>query len=397
MTPARRNLAFLLVVLASLVGFAGTDLVLPAIPTLATALGATAAQGQHVLASFTLGFAAGLLLFGELGARFSQRALLAGSLVLFSLASFAAGAAESIGALIALRLVQGLTAAAGAAFAPGIIRTVFRPDRALRAIGLQGSIESLVPALAPMVGAWILSLSSWRGSFVVLGVLALAVGVAMLALPRDAFPPPGSAAGGSYLRLLANREVQRHGWGQALSLGGLLVFVFGAPAVLVGVWGGTLADFIRMQVLGVACFIAAVQFSGPACRRYGEETVVRAGSALSAAGCVGLLLYALMDGRSPLVVALWSVPINLGFGLRGPPGFLRAIVGAGGDDSRAAALVVLAILLTAAGGTLLVAPWIHLGLVPLALVAALLSCGSLAVLLVRRHGDCRAGAWQAPP
>jgi MFS transporter, DHA1 family, multidrug resistance protein len=381
MTPARRTLAFLQIVLATVIGFAATDLVLPAIPTLPAALGATVAQGQHVLAAFTFGFAGGLLLFGELGARWPQRGLLAAALVLFALASIAAALVDSVGALIALRVVQGLTAAAGPAFAPGIIRTIFEPGRALRAIGLQGSIESLVPALAPIAGAWILSVSSWRGSFLVLGVLGIASALAMLTLPRAAFPPAGAGAAGGYLRVLANREVNRHGWGQALTLGALLVIVFGGPAVLVGAWGGVLADFIRMQVLGVAWFIAAVQLSGPACRRWGEEAVVLAGSLVSATGCLALLLYALAGGREPLVVALLFVPVNLGLGLRGPPGFLRAILAAQGDDSRAAALVILAILLTTAIGTVLVAPWIHLGLVPPALAATLLSGGSVAVLL----------------
>ena len=66
---AQRLLAFGVVVLATLLGFAATDLVLPAVPLLPQALDGTPAQAQHVLASFTAGLACGLLLFGELGAR----------------------------------------------------------------------------------------------------------------------------------------------------------------------------------------------------------------------------------------------------------------------------------------------------------------------------------------
>jgi len=62
--------AFLLIVGGTVIAIAGTDLVLPAVPQLPKALGGDLAGSQLVLASFTAGAAAGLLLFGELGARF---------------------------------------------------------------------------------------------------------------------------------------------------------------------------------------------------------------------------------------------------------------------------------------------------------------------------------------
>lgn len=382
----QRLLAFGVVVLATILGFAATDLVLPAVPLLPQALNGTPAQAQHVLASFTAGLACGLLLFGELGARRAQRPLLATALLLFALASWAAGRVETMPMLIALRFVQGVTAAAGAAFAPGIIRRLFDQAQAVRAIGLQGSIESLMPALAPIAGAWLLSAFSWRASFMVLAVAATLVALAVPLMPVRAFPPPDPHRGGSYLRLLRNREVSRHGLSQAFSLAGLLVIVFAAPAVMVSVWGGPLSDFIRMQVAGVATFIVAVQLSHRLGRRFGEERVILGGSLVSAAGCVAILVHALAGGTSAAVVtALW-VAVNGGFGLRGPAGFLRAIVAAGGDDSRAAALVILAILSSTALGTVVVAPWITLGLVPVAAVASALSLGSVAVLIgLRLH------------
>jgi len=109
--------------------------------------------------------------------------------------------------------------------------------------------------------------------------------------------------------------------------------------------------------------------------------VILAGSLLSAASCCALVAYALAGGRSPATVAVLFVPVNLGLGLRGPPGFMAAIAAAKGDDSRAAALVILAILLTTALGTVAAAPWVAGGLLPLALVAATISVASPAILL----------------
>jgi MFS family permease len=64
------------------------------------------------------------------------------------------------------------------------------------------------------------------------------------------------------------------------------------------------------------------------------------------------------------------VPVNAGLGLRGPPGFFRAVVAARNDDARGAALVILGILGAAAIGTTLAAPFVGSGLVHLAAIAA---------------------------
>jgi DHA1 family bicyclomycin/chloramphenicol resistance-like MFS transporter len=151
--PLRSVPAFVLVMSGTVLGIAGTDLVLPAVPSLPAALGGSPAQAQLVLAAFVAGTALGLLLFGELGARFDQRWLLASSLAAYGLVSTAAARAPSLEALVGLRVVQGAAGSAAAVFAPGMIRLLFDGRRAVRALGLLGSIESLVPALAPIVGA----------------------------------------------------------------------------------------------------------------------------------------------------------------------------------------------------------------------------------------------------
>lgn len=370
----RPVLAFILIVSGTVLGIAGTDLVLPAVPSLPAVLGGTPTRAQLVLAAFVAGTALGLLLFGELGARFDQRWLLAGSLAAYGLVSAAAGLAPSLEALVWLRLVQGAVGAAAAVFAPGMIRLLFGGDRAVRALGLLGSIESLVPALAPIAGVWLLARFGWRASFDVIAALSLALAVLVVAM-RDRLPvtqrPPRD---GSYAALLRDRVFLRYALSQACALGGLLVFVLGAPAVIVGPMAGSLTDFVTMQVMGIAFFILGANLSGWMASRLGVERTIVGGSALSAAGMLVILAYGLAGGPEPWMLAVLTVPVNAGFGLRGPAGFMRAVIVSRGNDARGAALVVLAILLIAAGGTTVAALFITKGLAALAAVAALISC-----------------------
>lgn len=383
-TIARPRLALALVVTATVLGIMGTDLVLPAVPSLPEALGGDTAAAQLVLAAYVGGTSLGLLAYGALGDRLPTRRLFVASLVFTGLLSFACAFASSIWMLITLRVLQGAVAAGPAVFAPAIVRSMFDEAGAIRAIGALGSIESLAPALAPILGVWLLAFGGWTLSFELMGALALVLAVFNVALPL--IPQVGRRAAGSYARLIADPVYLRYSLSQALVLGGLLVFVFGAPAVMVHGVGGDLADFIVMQVCGIATFILAANAAGRLVDRFGAEPMITFGTLLAAVSILAMLGYALAGGAHPLVITGLFVPINTGLGVRGPPGFYRAVLASQGDDARGSALVILFIMLATAGGTAAVAPFIHQGLVPLAAAAAVLEVAAVASLLLPKIG-----------
>jgi len=378
---ARRRLVFALLLVSTTLGLAGTDLVLPAVPALPGSLGGSPALAQMVLASFVAGAGAGLVLFGELGARFNQRSLLVLSLASYALLSQLAAHAPSLEILVGLRFVQGASGAAAAVFAPGMIRHLFSERDAVGALGLLGSIEAIIPALAPVAGVWLLQHLGWQGSFHFLAASSVAA-CGLILLRRDAFPALVSRHGSTgYLPLLRDPVYLRYALSQAFTLGGLLTFVFGAPVVITQGLGGTLGDFIVMQVTGIAFFMLTANSAGWLSEKLGAERLIAGGSALSAGGALGLLVYALAGGTEPLMLAVLFIPVNMGLGFRGPPGFYRAVVASGGNEARGSALVLLAILLTAAGGTAIAAPFVTGGLTPLALVAAAISALSVLTLV----------------
>ena len=356
-----------LVVASTVLGLMGTDLVLPAVPFLPEALGGDPAQAQLVLAAYVAGTCAGLLAYGALGDRFATGRLVAVSLLGTAAVSAACAATDGISPLIALRALQGAVAAGPAVFAPGIVRALFDQTRAVRALGLLGSIEALAPALAPILGAWLLAFGGWRLPFMVIAAAALALAAAIGT--TGALPQVGRRPRGGYAHLLCDPSFLRYALSHAFVLGGLLTFVFGMPAVFVRALGGSLADFITMQVCGIASFMLAANLAGGLAGRFGAERVIAAGTGLAALGAAAMLIHGALGGTDPLAIAALFVPINAGLGLRGPPGFYRAVLAARGDDARGSALVVLAILAVTAGGTAAAAPVIEQGLVPLASIA----------------------------
>lgn len=381
------KLLFCILVCGTVLGLAGTDLVLPAIPNLPNVLPGSIEKAQLVLATFIAGTALGLLIFGELGARFDQRRLLLIGLLSYSALSYMATTASDLNQLMLIRFFQGLACSAPAVFAPGIIRAVFDERGALRAIGLMGSIESLTPAFAPVIGAWLLSFGDWKTSFYLTASLTLLLAVIWLVLSKRIPSLKSNSNEEGYFPLLRNREFVRHGLSHACTLGGLLIFVFGAPTVIIRSMGGELSDFITMQLIGISLFILSANATHWFVDRFGRERIIVFGSLLTALGCVSILLYALSDINDPKVLWLLFAPVNLGLGLRGPPGFHRAVVAAGDNDARGAALLILAILGVAAIGTSVAAIFIQGGLVPLASIASIVAGSSLVFLLLFKPQD----------
>lgn len=371
---------FSLVVASTVLGLMGTDLILPAVPQLPEALRTSASFAQLVLAAYVGGTCIGLLAYGALSERISTATIFIGSLVATAALSLACGLAGSVEMLVSLRFAQGAAAAAPAVFAPAIVKALFDEARAVRTMGLLGSIESLAPALAPIAGAGLLLLGDWRLSFFVLAVIA--IGLAVLLGVTGSLPQVGRRTQGRYAVLLRDPVFLRYALSQAFVLGGLLAFVFGLPAILVRVFGGTLADFITIQLLAILIFIVAANMSGRLVSRYGAERMILLGTALCVIGSAGQLLYAGAGGMKPLLILALFTPVNIGLGLRGPPGFYRAVLAARGDDARGSALVVLGILGTTAFATMIASPFIEFGMLPLSAIAFALHATALLCVVV---------------
>ncbi|WP_075289803.1 MFS transporter [Pararhizobium arenae] len=378
---APRSIVFLVIASGTVLGVAGVDLILPSVPYLPQALGGTVIEAQYVLAAYTLGTAIGLLSFGALGDRVERNFLFSASLTLFACVSFIASFASDLWMLVLLRAFQGAFGAAPAVFAPGLLRTIYGDREAPRVLGWLGSIESLAPALAPIAGLFLFQLGGWRLAFVTMAAAATVATIASVIL----LPKPAThqrSGGGSYFALLRTPLFLRYALSQALSLGSIMIFVFGAPTAFTQGMGLPMTSFILMQVVGVSFFILGTVVSPRLTKRYGAERVIWGGTATVAGTFLAIFIVSSLGvGALTFIIPLFALN-GIGFGIRGPVGFHRAIVAADGDDSRAAAMVVLTFLGVAAAGTAVAAPSLMQGVAPLAGLAAVVSAGALAALRI---------------
>lgn len=344
---------------------AGTDLVLPAIPQLIRIFHTTPEVTQRVLSAYVGGNACGLLLFGRLSDYFSRKKLLCSALFIFSLASLGCAYAPDISVLVAIRFVQGITSAAAQVFIPGFIRELFDERRTVRAIGLMGSLQALVPAAAPLAGVFLLALFDWSISFKLLAILTTAAAgmVMIMELPKRSHRRHAS---GNYAGLLRNPLYLRYALTHALTVGGMVTFVFGAPTVITLTMHGTLNDFIVMQVTNIAGYIVSANLSPSLAERYGADKVIMVGTCLALSSAIALTGYGMLNGTGTYTLAALFAPMGIAIGLRGPTGFYRGIVISGDNNARGAALIAFFTFATMTLGSLVSAEFITYGLTALA-------------------------------
>lgn len=384
------QLPIVLITIGSVCGLAATDLILPAIPMLPDVVKGTAASAQWVLAAFALGTGTGLLIFGELGTRFRLVNILSASLLAFAALSLIATQVETLVSMSIVRFLQGVAASASAVYAPVLIRQLYDGPAAVAMIGRLGSIESMAPAVAPIIGAFLLHNFGWESSFYLIAAITALLCLAWFATPRfkEQFGRLETVAGG-YRDLLLNASFMRYAVSQAGTLGAILVIVFSAPKVITSSMGGELSDFIIMQVSGIIFFVIAANMTGVFSRWWGAERTIFIGSAVSAVGCLAIWFMSFSGQQSIYLLWFFFLFVNLGLGIRGPVGFYQALLASGDNDSRGSALIILLVMLFAAGGTGVVAPFIENGLHPVAVVAMIFAVSSVLLLLLPGNDGSR--------
>ncbi len=153
-----------------------TDLYLPALPGMSAEYGVSASRLNLTLTVFFIFFAFGTLVWGPLSDRYGRKPILVTGMVMYVIASGFCGLAHSVDGLIACRIFQALGGSAAGAVATAIVKDVYSGRKRESILAIVQSMVLISPAVAPVLGALLLNIVSWRGIFwslSLIGVLAL--------------------------------------------------------------------------------------------------------------------------------------------------------------------------------------------------------------------------------
>lgn len=268
---ARRRTGFLVtLVLGGLTAVPplSMDMYLPALPEVTGALHTSAATAQLTLTACLTGMALGQLAVGPMSDKWGRRRPLLIGLLVYIAATAVCALAPTAPLLIGFRLMQGLAGAAGIVIARAVVRDLYDGVEMARFFSTLMLISGVAPIVAPLIGGQVLRITDWRGIFVVLTV----IGIALTALVWKGLPetlaPERRHGGGTAeaLRtmrgLLADRVFTGYTVAGGFAFAALFAYISASPFVVQEIYGASPQTFSLLFGINSVGLIAVGQING---------------------------------------------------------------------------------------------------------------------------------------
>lgn len=161
----RTEFVALMAMLAATVALS-IDAMLPALPQIAAELSPDDVNKvQLIVTSFVLGMGLGTFFSGPLSDTFGRKPVMLCGSAVYIVSAFIASRAESLEVLLIARVCQGLGASGPRVVAMAVIRDLYAGRGMAQIVSFVMIVFSLVPAIAPMLGAVVIEIWSWRAVF----------------------------------------------------------------------------------------------------------------------------------------------------------------------------------------------------------------------------------------
>jgi EmrB/QacA subfamily drug resistance transporter len=307
MTSAAR-FTLIATILGSSIVFLDSTVVNVALPPIQHDLGGGLAAQQWIVDAYLLTLGSLILVGGSLGDIFGAFRLFSIGVTTFGLASALCAVAPTANTLIVFRGLQGV---AGAILAPAslaLITGTFSGAARGAAIGTWTAWSGISTVIGPLLGGWLIGISSWRVIFLLNVPIAVGtLAVALAKLPRHQHRKEGArvdvaggllcaaALGGIVLGFI---EQPQRGWGDVVVTGGLA--------------GGTalLAAFVAWEMHAAQPMLPLRLFAMRNFSVTNIETFAVYGG-LSTWGFFLALFLQQIAGYSPFRAGLASVPVTI--------------------------------------------------------------------------------------
>lgn len=276
------------------------DMYLPAFPTIAANLGVPRGDVERTLAAYLIGLALAQVFYGPMADRYGRKPPLLVGLALFMVASLGCALSGSVEALTGWRVVQAMGGAAGIVIPRAVIRDHYETHEAARALSLLMLIMGLAPILAPLIGAQLLAITSWRSLFWVMLAGGAMLMTAVLKIMKESLAPDRvvplrwETILRNYRGLFAHRGFMAHSLAGGFGQAGMFAYIIGSPRVFIELYGVPPQYYGLLFGTNALSLIVCSQISARLLRTYTPRQLQR--RALTSLACASLAAVALTLG-----------------------------------------------------------------------------------------------------
>lgn len=253
------------------------DMYLPALPAVTRALGSSAATAQLTLTACLMGMALGQLVVGPMSDKWGRRKPLLLGMVVYVFATAICALAPSVELLIGFRLLQGLAGAAGIVIARAVVRDLYDGVEMARFFSTLMLISGVAPVIAPVIGGQVLQFTDWRGIFVVLTGVGIALTLVVVKWLHETLPSEKRHSGGvgealgTMRGLLADRVFTGYTLAGGLAFAALFAYIAASPFVVQEIYGASPQMYSLLFGINSIGLITVGQINGQAAGRPGQH------------------------------------------------------------------------------------------------------------------------------
>jgi DHA1 family bicyclomycin/chloramphenicol resistance-like MFS transporter len=379
--------------LLTIFGPISMDLYLPVLPALTAELRSTTSVAQLTITACLLGLAIGQVVAGPMSDRFGRRKPLIIGVIAYTVTSVLCALSPTVETLILARFVQGLAGAVGIVIAQAAGRDVYSGGKLIRYYGRLTVLGGLAAIIGPVIGGQLAAVTDWRGVFLFLAAVGVAILLASLVVFRETLPQDRRITGGlshtlnDFRRLLADRMFVGAVLITGFTYAAIFAYLSGATYILQGMYGLSPQGYSFAFGLNSLGFVIFGFISGRLAEHWSERGTLALGLAMALAGALGLLATALL--HLPLIAIILSLfTMVSGVAVTSPPATSLALKEY--PDIAGTASSLLGLARFSFGG--LAAPLVGIGgandPVPFGIVAAAAAAAAALCLgLVRRRRD----------
>jgi Bcr/CflA subfamily drug resistance transporter len=216
----------------SVLGFLATDMYLPAFSAIQQDLNTSAASVSASLSLFLAGFAIGQLFWGPLSDRYGRKPILLTGLAIFAIGCLGMLWVRDATLMLALRFIQAIGVCAAAVTWQAMVTDYYPAQRTNRIFATIMPLVGLSPALAPLLGSWLLAHLEWQAIFATLFAIALLLMVPALRLKPVVRPQGDVREKLTFMTLLRSREYSGNVLIYAACSASFFAWLTGSPFIL---------------------------------------------------------------------------------------------------------------------------------------------------------------------
>ncbi|ELY3084270.1 purine nucleoside transporter PunC [Klebsiella aerogenes] len=216
----------------SVLGFLATDMYLPAFAAIQQDLNTSAASVSASLSLFLAGFAIGQLFWGPLSDRYGRKPILLAGLAIFALGCLGMLWVRDATLMLVLRFIQAIGVCAAAVTWQAMVTDYYPAQRTNRIFATIMPLVGLSPALAPLLGSWLLVHLEWQAIFATLFAITLLLMLPAFRLKAVVKPAGETPQKLTFMALLRSREYSGNVLIYAACSASFFAWLTGSPFIL---------------------------------------------------------------------------------------------------------------------------------------------------------------------